>query len=149
MTCELCGGDLERKSRYDSSKAQCTRCGAVHSEEYIELRDVIVELEMVGEGVNDYRDPYFDTEKAAVIHTRGERTQIISGDIHQPLRTFTFRGQDEVGICGAFVHGEVHGDLVMEAQKVRVSAETYGDHDTRSIEIQNGGDFVNLTDRRW
>lgn len=159
--CDLCHCAVHDISGHGDP--ECSNCGARQGETYTELRDVIVRARMVGNDIDDNRDPAFDTEKEVEVHQKtpkegsgldtGPYTYINDNEVRRPKRTFTFRGQDEIGFFGMFVHGEIHNTMIAEVDKVRVGAETYDHNDdigpVRSVEMQNGGEFTNLKDRRY
>lgn len=150
MTCDVCGCAVHSHESFGPN--QCASCGAYDIDHFTEFRDVIVEVRMVGEDFDDQREPRFDTEKEVLIHTQGEHTRIDNdGDVWHQERTFSFRGQDEIGFMGMFVHGDIHGTFVAEVDKVRVEVLEDEKHDDidASVEMQCGGQFRNIKERRY
>lgn len=152
--CILCDGDVtEERYHHD-----CEACGARYNEDDssydAELRDVWVEVRQVGEEIDDSRDPRFDNEKEVIVSVPYDDTWTHKNKVKRAEYQFSFREQDEVGVFGAFIHGDIHGRMVVRAKRVRVSyidgevsGETPEDEDLAYVEASDTGDFRHLCER--
>lgn len=122
---------------------ECDNCGAVYTDEWIELDDIAVEMWMVAD--EPEMETEFDTEKIAKVHVNDTdpKLQITNNDVHYGGSVFFLRGLDEVGIMGAFIYGDIGGKFRARIKSARIRLD-----DAEYIEMVNGGEFQHLTNRR-